>query len=95
MSTASVGTEHIALYFGVRNRIVLLTERDAERCDLVRFDKAKRATRRFQIRLWVAEALFVRFHRTVRAMPSYYAVLFEGQGDIVSEDLLLHSGMEA
>ena len=32
MSTASVGTEHSALHFGVRNRIVLLTERDAERC---------------------------------------------------------------
>ena len=51
-STASVGTEHSALHFGVINRIVLLTERDAERCDLVRFDKAKRATRRFQNRLW-------------------------------------------
>ena len=52
MSTASVGTEHSALHFGVINRIVLLTERDAERCDLVRFDKSKRATRRFQNRLW-------------------------------------------
>ena len=51
-STASVGAEHSALHFGVINRIVLLTERDAERCDLVRFDKAKRATRRFQNRLW-------------------------------------------
>ena len=51
-STASVGPEHSALHFGVINRIVLLTERDAERCDLVRFDKAKRATRRFQNRLW-------------------------------------------
>ena len=58
MSTASVGTEHSALHFGVRNRIVLLTERDAERCDLVRFDKAKRATRRFQYRLWVAENIY-------------------------------------
>ena len=58
MSTASVGTEHSALHFGVINRIVLLTERDAERCDLVRFDKAKRATRRFQYRLWVVENMY-------------------------------------
>ena len=70
MSTASVGTEHSALHFGVINRIVLLTERDAERCDLVRFDKAKRATRRFQNLLWLAEILFVRFHRTVRTMSN-------------------------
>ena len=58
MSTASVGTEHSALHFGVRNRIVLLTERGAERCALIRFDKAKRATRRFQYRLWVAEHMY-------------------------------------
>ena len=76
MSTASVGAEHSALHFGVRNRIVLLTERGAQRCDLVRFDKAKRATRRFQNRLWVAETLFVRFHRTVRTMSNYYTVVF-------------------
>ena len=58
MSTASVGTEHSALQFGVRNRIVLLTERGAERCDFVRFDKAKRATKRFQYRLWMAENMY-------------------------------------
>ena len=75
-STASVGPEHSALHFGVINRIVLLIERYAERCDLVRFDKAKRATRRFQNRLWLAEILFVRFHRTVRTMSNTrFAVL--------------------
>ena len=70
MSTASVGTEHSALHFGVINRIVLLTERDAERCDLVRFDKAKRATRRFQNRLWWHKFCLSQFHRTVPTMSN-------------------------